>query len=128
MHANEMEDVESVGAGDIVAMFGVDCASGTTFTDGKTKLSMTSMFVPDPVSSLALVPSRTRPGHVHDMSVRSSRSRWCLPTRTRQTSQRRSAASPRSAARRPSRQRGESSSEPRPNPVRTPSEPRLNPV
>ncbi|EOD36065.1 putative mitochondrial elongation factor [Emiliania huxleyi CCMP1516] len=54
MHANEMEDVESVGAGDIVAMFGVDCASGTTFTDGKTKLSMTSMFVPDPVSSLAL--------------------------------------------------------------------------
>ena len=68
MHANEMEDVESVGAGDIVAMFGVDCASGTTFTDGKTKLSMTSMFVPDPVSSLALVPSRTRPGHVQDTS------------------------------------------------------------
>mmetsp|Transcript_33859 Transcript_33859/g.101226 ORF Transcript_33859/g.101226 Transcript_33859/m.101226 type:complete len:579 (+) Transcript_33859:110-1846(+) len=57
MHANEMEDVESVGAGDIVAMFGVDCASGTTFTDGKTKLSMTSMFVPDPVISLALVPA-----------------------------------------------------------------------
>jgi hypothetical protein len=45
MHANEMEDVEEGGAGDIVAMFGVDCASGTTFTDGKSKLSMTSMYV-----------------------------------------------------------------------------------
>ena len=59
MHANEMQDVESGAAGDIVAMFGVDCASGTTFTDGKTKLSMTSMFVPDPVISLALVPAET---------------------------------------------------------------------
>uniref|UniRef100_A0A7S3AL21 Elongation factor G, mitochondrial n=1 Tax=Haptolina ericina TaxID=156174 RepID=A0A7S3AL21_9EUKA len=57
MHANEMEDVEEGGAGDIVAMFGVDCASGTTFTDGKSKLSMTSMFVPDPVISLSLVPA-----------------------------------------------------------------------
>ena len=56
MHANEMEDVEKGDAGDIVAMFGVDCASGTTFTDGKAKLSLTSMFVPDPVISLALIP------------------------------------------------------------------------
>eukprot|EP00316_Scyphosphaera_apsteinii_P011335 CAMPEP_0119333016 /NCGR_PEP_ID=MMETSP1333-20130426/84116_1 /TAXON_ID=418940 /ORGANISM="Scyphosphaera apsteinii, Strain RCC1455" /LENGTH=716 /DNA_ID=CAMNT_0007342957 /DNA_START=41 /DNA_END=2192 /DNA_ORIENTATION=+ len=56
MHANEMEDVETGMAGDIVAMFGVDCASGTTFTDGKVKYSMTSMFVPDPVISLALIP------------------------------------------------------------------------
>jgi elongation factor G len=56
MHANEMQDVDGGSAGDIVAMFGVDCASGTTFTDGKTKVSMTSMFIPDPVISLALVP------------------------------------------------------------------------
>ena len=56
MHSAEMQDVEEAEAGDIVAMFGVDCASGTSFTDGKVKYSMTSMHVPDPVVSLALIP------------------------------------------------------------------------
>jgi elongation factor G len=46
MHSADMEDVEQASAGDVVAMFGVDCASMDTFTDGKTKLTMTSMFVP----------------------------------------------------------------------------------
>ena len=56
MHSNEMEDVESVGSGEICALFGVECASGDTFTDGKNAYSMTSMFVPDPVISLSLTP------------------------------------------------------------------------
>lgn len=56
MNSNDMEDVEVGQAGDIVAMFGVDCASGTTFTDGQRHISMTSMFVPDPVISLSLTP------------------------------------------------------------------------
>ncbi len=47
MHADEMEDIDSAGAGDIVAMFGVDCTSGDTFTDGTLNVAMTSMFVPD---------------------------------------------------------------------------------
>ncbi|KIL57315.1 hypothetical protein M378DRAFT_16321 [Amanita muscaria Koide BX008] len=51
MHSNEMEDVDSVGLGEICAMFGVECASGDTFTDGST---MSSMFVPEPVISLAI--------------------------------------------------------------------------
>lgn len=56
MHSNEMEDIESAGAGDIVAMFGVDCASGDTFTDGNIHYTMTSMHIPDAVISLAIAP------------------------------------------------------------------------
>jgi elongation factor G len=56
MHANEMEDVESASAGDVVAVFGVECASMDTFTDGQLNYSMMSMFVPNPVMSLAVRP------------------------------------------------------------------------
>ncbi|EIW77598.1 elongation factor G mitochondrial, partial [Coniophora puteana RWD-64-598 SS2] len=57
MHSNEMEDIESIGPGEICAIFGVECSSGDTFTDGSTSLSMTPMFVPDPVISLAVKPA-----------------------------------------------------------------------
>jgi elongation factor G len=56
MHSNEMHDIEEAHAGDIVAMFGVDCASGDTFTDGNVRYTMTSMFVPDAVIELAVSP------------------------------------------------------------------------
>jgi elongation factor G len=56
MHAADMEDVDELGAGEIGAMFGVDCASGDTFTDGSLQYTMTSMFVPEPVISLSLTP------------------------------------------------------------------------
>ncbi len=56
MHADEMEDIESAPPGDIVALFGVDCASGDTFTDTTLSLSMTSMHVPEAVISLAVQP------------------------------------------------------------------------
>ncbi len=56
MHADEMNDIDDCQAGDIVAMFGVDCASGDTFTDGKIKYTMTSMFIPNAVISLAITP------------------------------------------------------------------------
>ncbi len=54
MHSNNMEDISEAGAGDIVALFGIDCASGTTFTDGKLNVNMTSMHVPDPVIDLVI--------------------------------------------------------------------------
>ena len=56
MHSNEMEEIPSIGAGEICAVFGVDCASGDTFTDGQLGYSMTSMFVPEPVISLSIKP------------------------------------------------------------------------
>uniref|UniRef100_A0A7N0ZTQ2 Elongation factor G, mitochondrial n=1 Tax=Kalanchoe fedtschenkoi TaxID=63787 RepID=A0A7N0ZTQ2_KALFE len=56
MHSNEMEDIQEAHAGQIVAVFGVDCASGDTFTDGTVKYTMTSMNVPEPVMSLAVSP------------------------------------------------------------------------
>ncbi len=57
MHADEMEDIERAGAGEIVALFGVDCYSGDTFTDGQLNYSMSTMFVPEPVISMTIVPS-----------------------------------------------------------------------
>jgi elongation factor G len=57
MHSNEMEEIESCGSGDIVALFGVDCASGDTFTSDSISCSMTSMHIPEPVISLAVIPA-----------------------------------------------------------------------
>ena len=56
MHADQMEDIGSIQAGYIGALFGIDCASGDTFADPKLNYSMTSMFVPNPVISLAIIP------------------------------------------------------------------------
>ncbi|MCB0414553.1 MAG: elongation factor G [Bdellovibrionales bacterium] len=56
MHSDEMEDIEEAKAGDIVAVFGIDCASGDTFTDGTVNIAMTSMHVPNAVISLAVAP------------------------------------------------------------------------
>ncbi|HUT72205.1 MAG TPA: elongation factor G [Desulfatiglandales bacterium] len=56
MHADEMEDISKARAGDIVGLFGVDCFSGDTFTDGRLNVSMSSMFVPEPVIFLTLSP------------------------------------------------------------------------
>ena len=56
MHASQMEDIESIPAGYIGALFGIDCASGDTFTSPGIHLTMTSMYVPKPVISLAIAP------------------------------------------------------------------------
>jgi elongation factor G len=56
MHADSMEDINEGYPGDIVALFGIECASGDTFCGGGLNYAMTSMFVPDPVISLAVMP------------------------------------------------------------------------
>jgi len=61
LHADQMEEVNEVYAGDIFALFGIDCASGDTFVvDKKLNLSLESIFVPDPVVSMAISPVNTK--------------------------------------------------------------------
>jgi elongation factor G len=60
MHADEMEEIEAAGAGDIVALFGIDCSSGDTFTDGSVDVAMTDMYVPEPVISLCVKPKDSK--------------------------------------------------------------------
>jgi len=56
MHADEMEDIQGAGSGDIVGLFGIDCASGDTFTSDSIRYTMTSMHIPDPVIHLSIKP------------------------------------------------------------------------
>ena len=56
MHSSEMHEIDESEAGDIVALFGIECSTGDTFTDGDADLTMTSMFVPDVVITLAVEP------------------------------------------------------------------------
>eukprot|EP00535_Pseudo-nitzschia_heimii_P005279 CAMPEP_0197178872 /NCGR_PEP_ID=MMETSP1423-20130617/4005_1 /TAXON_ID=476441 /ORGANISM="Pseudo-nitzschia heimii, Strain UNC1101" /LENGTH=748 /DNA_ID=CAMNT_0042628687 /DNA_START=42 /DNA_END=2288 /DNA_ORIENTATION=+ len=59
MHSDDMEEIEEAGAGEVVAMFGIDCKSMDTFSCGSTELVMASMFVPEPVMSLSLKPKKS---------------------------------------------------------------------
>jgi elongation factor G len=56
MHADQMEDIDTIYAGYIGALFGIDCASGDSFVAPGLSLTMTSMYVPEPVISLAIFP------------------------------------------------------------------------
>ena len=56
MHADTMAEIQEAGSGDIVALFGVECASGDTFCSPGLNLAMTATYVPEPVISLAIEP------------------------------------------------------------------------
>ncbi|XP_060566614.1 elongation factor G, mitochondrial-like [Ruditapes philippinarum] len=67
MHADEMQDIPEVYAGDICALFGMDCASGDTFvTKGNMNLSMESMYVAEPVISMSIKPAKNE--HIENFS------------------------------------------------------------
>ena len=56
MHADTMAEITEAGPGDIVALFGVECASGDTFCHPGLNMAMTAIYVPEPVISLAIEP------------------------------------------------------------------------
>ncbi|MEZ6123169.1 MAG: elongation factor G [Planctomycetaceae bacterium] len=58
MHANDREDIDFGDAGDIIAIVGVDCASGDTFVGGGLKYSLENIFVADPVIRLSIEPAK----------------------------------------------------------------------
>jgi elongation factor G len=59
MHADQREDVAEAGPGDIVALVGIECASGDTLCDPELNWSLESIFVAQPVISLAVTPAST---------------------------------------------------------------------
>ncbi len=60
MHSDELHEIKAAGAGEIVAMFGVECASGDTFHGSDVSYSKASMFVPAPVISYAVWTERKK--------------------------------------------------------------------
>ena len=62
LHAESMEDISEGSPGDIVALFGIECASGDTFCGGGLNYAMSSMYVPEPVISLAVTPKDKKSG------------------------------------------------------------------
>ncbi len=57
MHADKREEIDEAAAGDIVAIMGIDCASGDTYAATAKFCSLESMFVPDPVIQVAIAPA-----------------------------------------------------------------------
>jgi elongation factor G len=56
MHADDREDIDEARPGSIVALVGVDCASGDTICGEGANFSLESIFVADPVISLSVIP------------------------------------------------------------------------
>ncbi len=59
MHSDKRENIEEASAGDIIAMIGVDCASGDTFCSDEARVTLESMYVAQPVISLAVTTKDT---------------------------------------------------------------------
>jgi elongation factor G len=56
MHSNKREEIDSAGAGDIVAVMGIDCASGDTYCSDQGYCSLENIFVADPVIKMSVQP------------------------------------------------------------------------
>jgi len=57
MHADKREEADAAEAGDIVAIMGIDCASGDTYATDPKFCSLESMFIPKPVIKVSVTPT-----------------------------------------------------------------------
>ena len=57
MHADKREEIDTAEAGDIVAVMGVDAASGDTYSADAKYCTLENMFVPEPVIKMAITPT-----------------------------------------------------------------------
>jgi elongation factor G len=62
MHADKREEIDSAGPGDIVAIMGIDCASGDTYAQEPKMCTLESMFIPEPVIKVAVAPAQRSDG------------------------------------------------------------------
>ncbi len=60
MHADQRVEIDFADAGDIVAVIGIDCASGEVYCAKEDYCTLESIFVPDPVIQVAIKPLETR--------------------------------------------------------------------
>ena len=62
MHADKREEVDEASAGDIVAILGIDSASGDTYAETARYGTLENMFVPEPVIEIAVAPQSRNDG------------------------------------------------------------------
>ncbi len=58
VHADEKEDIDSAEAGDIVAVMGIECATGDTYCAEDSNYSLESIYAADPVIDLSINPAK----------------------------------------------------------------------
>ena len=58
IHADQKVDIDSASAGDIVAVMGVECATGDTYCSEGTDLSLESIYAAEPVIDLSIQPNK----------------------------------------------------------------------
>ena len=58
MHADKREEIDQATAGDIVAVMGIDSASGDTYASQNKFCTLESMFIPEPVIRVAIAPAQ----------------------------------------------------------------------
>jgi len=56
MHADKREEIDSASAGDIVAVMGIDCASGDTYSSEPKYCTLENIYVAKPVIKMSIAP------------------------------------------------------------------------